>query len=145
MIESDAIEIVMRIKAHCPKWFVDEFTHSEWVKKFEEIATDDDTFVWGIVEVELSKQTDGYPPALGRLRLAVGTALGDIAREKRQALPAPEEEPKASDETAAKYSAEITAKLATAAKSYDVKAAPKYGFERVQPMTSDDLETGGKE
>lgn len=136
----EAAGLVTKLVIRYPKWFVDSVIIDEWTDGLLAYEQHPADWVWGVMANLMIDHQGDYPPPLPKIQAALGRKASDDSRAARLALPKPEDEPKASAETVSKYSAEITAKLAKAAKKYEVKPDPKYGFERTHVQTSDDLE-----
>jgi hypothetical protein len=102
----------------------------------------DAKWVWYYIRELLRSRDSDFAPSLGKVLNAIGIAHARKKRYELAALPAPQEV-RIDTEDAAKRIADIMEIIGD--KKVDVKSDAQFGFERVQPMTSDDLETGEKE
>lgn len=139
MTDQEAAGIVTKLIARYPKWYVDDFIVEEWTDGLMAYANNPASWVWGVMARLMIDHQGDYPPPLPKIQAALGRKASDDNRAARLALPKPEPEPIASDETVSKYSAEISEKLAKGAKKFEVEATPKFGFERRREQSSDDL------
>lgn len=133
--------MVERIQAWCDSWKPTEKVILEWAQELMHYSQHESVWVWYYIRELLRSRDSDFAPSLGKVLNAIGIAHARKRRYELAALPAPQEV-RIDTEDAAKRIADIVKIIGD--KRVEKKPEAQFGFERVQPMTSDDLETGEK-